>query len=450
MPLPDRFLPQGFSALPKMDSVERILRAAVAAADPDLAVRSQMRLEGDALQVGDARYDLNQFERVLVVGIGKASLGMAGAVLDLLGERVTGGLVVTKHASQAHLGPLVVVEGSHPVPDERSVAAAQQLTGLLAAATAQDLVICVISGGGSALLNLPTPPTSLADQQALTRLLLQSGADIREINGIRRHIDQVKGGGLLRFGAFGRWVSLILSDVIGGSLENIASGPTAPDPTTYADALAVLRKYGLDDSVPQAIRGVLRRGAAGESPETLKPDDPLFARVQNAIVGSNLTSAQAAQRQAEAEGYHTELIGQPFLGEAAQTGRELADLLRAKVATTERPFCIIGGGETTVVVRGQGKGGRNQEVALGAVAGLDGVEKVAFVTLATDGEDANTDAAGAIVDGRTYRRAMAIGMDPQDYLARNDSYSFFQPLGQLLQPGPTGTNVNDLVFLFAY
>jgi hydroxypyruvate reductase len=433
-----------------MQAVERILRAAVAAADPDLAVRNHMQLVGDTLRVGDIRYDLKALHRVLVVGIGKASLGMAGAVLALLGERVSGGLVVTKHAIQASLGPLAVAEGSHPVPDERSVAAAQRLTGLLAAATAQDLVICVISGGGSALLSLPNPPTTLADQQALTRLLLQSGADIREMNLLRRHIDRVKGGGLLRFGPFGRWVSLILSDVIGGPLENIASGPTAPDPTTYMDALAVLKKYDMLERAPQSIRSELERGAAGEVPETLKPGDPLFERVQNVIVGSNLTSAQAALRQAQAEGFHTELIEQPFVGEAAPTGEELARLLKEKLASTSRPFCLIGGGETTVVVRGQGKGGRNQEVALGAVAEMDGLENVALISLATDGEDATTDAAGAIVDGQTLRRAMALGMDPQDNLARNDSYSFFQPLGQLLQPGSTGTNVNDLYFLFAY
>jgi hydroxypyruvate reductase len=433
-----------------MEAVDRILRAAVAAADPDLAVRNPMRVEGDILQVGDLRYDLNGFERVLVIGIGKASLGMAGAVLDLLGERVSGGLVVTKHAGGAYLGPLAVVEGSHPVPDERSVAAAQQMSALLSAATAQDLIFCVLSGGGSALLSLPKPPTTLADLQTLTRLLLQSGADIREINVLRRHIDQVKGGGLLRFGPFGRWVSLILSDVIGGSLENIASGPTAPDPTIYADALAVLTKYGLAERAPQTIRSELERGAAGEVPETLKPGDSLFERVQNVIVGSNLTSAQSALRQAQAEGFHTELIELPFLGEAAQTGRDLARLLEQRVASTARPFCLIGGGETTVVVRGKGIGGRNQEVALGAVAELDGLENVALISLATDGEDATTDAAGAIADGQTYRRAAVLGMDPHNYLARNDSYSFFKPLGQLLQPGPTGTNVNDLFFLFAF
>jgi hydroxypyruvate reductase len=453
MTLPDHFLPKTFSALPKAAAVERILRAAVAAADPEQVVQSHLRVDGSTLVAGEARYNLDDYRQVLVTGIGKASVGMAGAVLNRLGERIRGGVVVTKHAGQDRLCPLEVFESSHPVPDERSILAAQRLTALLDTTDESDLVICAISGGGSALVSLPHPSVPLADLQSLTRMLLQSGADIHEMNVLRRHLDQVKGGGLLRHGRFGRWISLILSDVIGGPLEDIASGPTAPDPTTYAGALAVLKKYGLDERAPASVREELARGAAGTVPETLKPGDPVFARVQNLIAGSNLTSARAAARQAEAEGFHTLLIEKPFLGEAARTGGELADLLKEKVLSSRslaRPACIIGGGETTVVVRGNGMGGRNQEVALGAVAGLDGLKDAALITLATDGEDASTDAAGAIVDGDTLRRAAQLGMDPRAFLARNDSYTFFKRLDQLIQTGSTGTNVNDLDFLFAF
>jgi len=309
--------------------------------------------------------------------------------------------------------------------------------------TESDLVVCLISGGGSALLTAPVDGVSLADMQALTAALLGCGASIDEINTLRRHLDRVKGGGLARAAAPARVIGLLLSDVVASPLEAIASGPTAPDPTTSADALAVLARYDLRRRVPGSILNALESNR-----ETPKPGDALFARVHNLIVGSNAVSAQAALSQAEREGFRARLLTTALQGEAARVGRDLAAELR-RVAS--RPACLCAGGETTVTLGdAPGRGGRNQELALAAVADLAGLPDVMLVTLATDGEDGPTDAAGAVVTGGTLACARALGLDPDDYLRRHDAYAFFDALGDLLKPGPTGTNVNDLTFLFAF
>jgi hydroxypyruvate reductase len=381
----------------------------------------------------------------------------------ILGHRLDAGLIITKHAKEIPGSPLTVLAGGHPIPDARSLVAGQKTLEFLSTLGPNDLLLCLISGGGSALLAAPWDGISLDDLQALTAALLASGAPIEEINLLRRRLDQVKGGGLVRLSNGACLVSLILSDVVGNPLEAIASGPTAPDPASRLDALTLLKKYDLHGKIPASIPAMLEL-----APETLKPGDPLFARVQNVIVGSGLLAAQAALAQARKEGFNPYLLRIDLQGEARQAAFELATFLRQAKRTGQpvpRPACIVAGGETTVTLRqvspipavlvqagqalhGEGKGGRNTELALAAVIELADFPGVLLVTLATDGEDGPTDAAGAVVTGASFRRALDINLHPDDYLARNDSYTFFAALDDLLKPGPTGTNVNDLVFLF--
>lgn len=405
----------------------RILSAALEAVDPFRAVQASLpTLAG----------------RVFGLGIGKAAVPM----MDALAARLplAGGLAVTKFAPRDASGLYPVLEGGHPVPDARSLRAGERVLEFVGSLNEEDTLVCLISGGGSALVTAPYVP--LEDLQALTSLLLSSGAPIHKINVLRRQLDRIKGGGLAR-ATRARVVSLILSDVIGNPLEAIASGPTAPDPTSKEDALEILEKYVLlttetrrhGDSLGSVTQWL--RGSKAEA------DDSVFARVENIIIGDNRLAARAALQQAEREGFHAKILTHELQGEAREVGRDLAHRLRVDSLTSTRPFCWIAGGETTVTLRGEGKGGRNQELALAAVAELDSLRNVMLVSLATDGDDGPTDAAGAIVTGESAHRAEALGLDAADHLSRNDAYPFFEALGDLLKPGPTGTNVNDLVFL---
>ncbi len=443
--------------------IEQVQRAALEAVDPAVAIHRHLRREGDRLIVGGGgdvparTYDLATVERVFVVGGGKAATPMVAALAEVLGDRLTRAVAVTKYG---HVGPgdlpdgrVRLLEASHPVPDEAGVRGAQEIARLLADTTEQDLVLCAISGGGSALLVSPAPGLTLADLQAVTDLLLRSGATIVELNAVRKHCSRIKGGGLARMAAPAPIVSLILSDVVGDPLDVIASGPTAPDPTTFADAWAVLERYGLVDRAPPAVVARLRAGMAGEVPETPKPGDPLFERVQNVIVASNRLAAEAAVETARELGFHALLLSTYVEGEAREVARVAAALAKEVVRygrPVARPACLVWGGETTVTVRGKGKGGRNQELALAAALALEGWPDVVFVALATDGTDGPTDAAGAIATGETVRRARALGLDPLAHLADNDAYPFFQALGDLILTGPTQTNVNDLLFIFVF
>lgn len=434
-------------------AVQRICQAALNAVEPQQAVREALRFTGGTLRTLDGNYNLDDFDRVLLISIGKAALPMAKAMHGVLGGRITTGLVITKHAGDEVLANVEIIEAGHPLPDRRSQAAAERLISLLQTTTPRDLVICLLSGGGSALVASPTACVSLDDLQQLTRALLACGANITEINTLRRHLDRVKGGGLLRLGNPGAWLSLILSDVLGSPLESIASGPAAADPTTFTDAAAILDRYGLWDSIPQPVQSALCDGLAGKLLETVKPGDPCLQHVQSTIVGDNTVAAHAALQQAQMEGFHTLLLNEPLQGEASQVGAALGDMLRSALlrdCPLPRPVCIVAGGETTVTLRGGGKGGRNQELALGAALQLAGVENAALLTLATDGEDSTTGAAGAAADGSTLQRARQMGLTAEDTLRENDSFTFFSTLGDLLITGPTGTNVNDLVFLFAF
>ena len=428
------------------DSITRILAAAINALDPGAAVERFVRRSGDILYVAGREYHLADFRSVRLLGIGKAALAMSLPLARILGNRLDAGLVITKHAAVIPGSPFTILASGHPVPDMLSLAAGQKTLEFISTLGPKDLLFCLISGGGSALLTTPLEGVSLEDMQALTTALLACGAPIDEINLLRRRLERIKGGGLVRLSNGASIVSLILSDVVGNPLEAIASGPTAPDPARREDALALLENYGLRDKIPSSVPTILE-----QAPETPKPGDPIFAKVQNVIVGSSLLAAQAALVQAGMEGFNPYLLRIDLQGEARQVAFELATFLRQAKRTGDPvpcPACIVAGGETTVTLRGKGKGGRNTELALAAVIELADFPGVMLVTLATDGEDGPTDAAGAVVTGESYRRAVGINLHPDDFLSRNDSYSFFAALGDLLKPGPTGTNANDLAFLF--
>ncbi|MCC6175775.1 MAG: glycerate kinase [Chloroflexi bacterium] len=433
--------------------VTRVMSAALEAVDPAEAVRRALTRDGGRLTVGDRSYDLDQYERVLVVGAGKASAPMAVAVEEVLGERVAGGLVVVKHGHTAPTRIVTLREASHPIPDETCVNGTAELVSVLDGSGPRDLVIVVLSGGGSALMLLPAAGITLADMQQTTDLLLRAGATINELNTIRKHLERAKGGGLARLAAPSDVVTLVLSDVVGNPLDVIASGPTVPDTSTFADACAIVERLGVWDRLPSSVLERLQAGRAGRIDDTPKPGDPIFERVQTVVVASNELAAEAAVRQARAEGLEPLLLTTYVEGEAAEVAKVIAALAREEAATNRplpRPCCLVLGGETTVHVRGDGLGGRNQELALAAALKIAGLHDVIVVALATDGNDGPTDATGALVDGTTVQRARARGLDPEQFLARNDAYHFFEPLGDLLVTGPTNTNVNDLLFVFAW
>lgn len=446
---------------PSGPAIARVMSAGLDAVDPEAAVRRFLKRDGARLEIGAASsggssriYDLDSYQGIWIVGAGKAGYPMALAAADILAGRVSGGLVITKDGhtpTQSLPGEVFFRETGHPLPDKRGVRAAEEMARLLLDRSAADLVICLISGGGSALMPLPAAGISLSDLQTTTSALLACGASIDQINTVRKHLDRLKGGGLARLVFPASLVTLVLSDVVGDPLDVIASGPAVPDPSTFANALEILDHFGLLPSLPASVRVRLEQGAAGQIPETPKPGDLVFEKVQTLIVSSNIQAAQAALRQAKQEGFHTLLLTTRLQGEARQAGRFLAGLARQVCDSGDpipRPACIIAGGETTVTLTGSGRGGRNQELALGAVADLSGLEGVFLVALATDGGDGPTDAAGAVATGLSLARAACLGLQPRFHLANNDSYPFFDALGDLLKPGPTRTNVNDLYMLF--
>lgn len=424
-----------------------ILAAAVRAVEPASAVRRVMSRRGESLRIGGQQYDLRRIRRILVVGAGKASAPMAAAVEAMLGARITTGLVVVKYGHTAPLRRIDLIEAGHPLPDAAGERGAAQMLDLLRGTTDDDLVLCLLSGGGSALLPAPVPGVSLEDKSAVTDLLLRSGAPIQDINAVRKHLSRVKGGRLAQAASGARVVALILSDVLGDPLDAIASGPAAPDPTTFGDALAIVRRYQLDDRLPASALAHLRRGAEGREQETPKPADPLFRRVQTVVVGSNEQAVAAAAARAKTLGYHTMVLTTFFEGEAREAARVFCSVARS-VARRQTPLvppaCLLAGGETTVTVRGQGRGGRCQEFTLSAARAIAGWPDVVVAGFGTDGTDGPTDAAGALVDGDTAARARSLGLDPARALAANDSYPFFHRLGDLLVTGPTRTNVNDI------
>jgi len=431
-------------------AAEAIAYSAIRAVDPEALIRKSVRLEGDELILDEWCVDLTEFKRILVVGGGKASASMAKALEEILGDRISDGVIVVKDGYAETLRRMKVLEAGHPVPDERGVEASRRMMALLAEHARSDtLALCLISGGGSSLMPLPSEGISLSAKQKTTRLLLECGASIEEINTVRKHVSRIKGGQLARIAAPARIFSLILSDVVGDPLDIIASGPTVGDSSSFSDAEAVLKKYEIWKQVPKIVREVIEKGTQNSIQETPKPGDKTFDTVSNIIIGNNQRAVEAASEKAASLGLRPLTLSTCMVGEAREVGTVLASIA-IEVARTGNPVvppaCILAGGETTVTVRGRGKGGRNQELALAAALRLSHVEQsIVIGSVGTDGTDGPTDAAGAIVDTTTVARARERGLDPLQHLAQNDSYTVLQPVGDLLMTGPTGTNVMDIL-----
>jgi len=385
--------------------------------------------------------------RVLVVGAGKASGAMAAAVEEAWGDRITDGVVTVKDGYTVPTRHVRLLEAGHPVPDERGAAAARQIHALAQSAAADDVVLVLVSGGGSALTPAPVPPITLGDKQAMTRLLLAVGATINQLNAIRKHCSLLKGGQLARAAAPARVEALLLSDVVGDPLDVIASGPTTPDVSTFAEALDILDRFALRERAPQSIVQRLEQGVRGQLPETPKPGDPLFARVRNTVIGNNALVVEAAAARARELGFTPHVLTRSLEGEAREVARQfvqMARAIRAGRGPVAPPACVIAGGETTVTVKGRGKGGRCQEFALAAALDMEGLRDVVMLAAGTDGTDGPTEAAGAVVDGESVARARARGADPAASLAENDSHDLLAGIGDLVTTGPTNTNLLDL------
>jgi hydroxypyruvate reductase len=428
-------------------AARRIFEAALQAVDPGEAIRRHLAREGTRLRVDQGELDLARIGEVVVVGCGKAAAPMAAAVEEILGDRITRGIVVTKYGHVQPTARIRIHEAGHPVPDEAGMAGAQGILDHVQGLTPGDLVLVLISGGGSALTPAPVKGISLEEKQALTKALLACGADIREINTLRKHVSRFKGGQLARAAQPAQVRTLILSDIVGDPLDAIASGPTVPDPSTYADALAILDRYRIRGQIPGPIRAHLEAGARGETPETPKPGEPLFARVRNLIVGSNFQALEAARAKARALGFTPMILSSFIEGETREIARmhaALAREVRSSGNPLRPPSCLISGGETTVTLRGSGKGGRNQEFVLAAALDIAGLPDTVVLSAGTDGTDGPTDAAGAIADGETCGRGLRMGLNPRAALDTNDAYPFFETLGDLIITGPTKTNVMDV------
>jgi hydroxypyruvate reductase len=434
-------------------AARRALAAALAAADPHRLVKRSLAVRGGVLEVAGLRHRLARRGKIVLVAAGKAAVPMASAAEESLGEHLHSGLAVST-ALEASLRRVRLVSASHPVPDERGLAAAGEVAALARSLGPDDLLLVLLSGGASALLPAPAEGVSLEDKARTTSLLLRAGATIHELNAVRKHLSSLKGGGLARLAQPARVATLALSDVVGDDLSTIASGPTVPDRTTFAEALAVLDRRELRDVVPEPVRRRLEAGARGDVAETPKPGDRIFRRTAVRVVGSNRLSLEAAARAVRASGLRPLVLTTRLEGEAREAARVLVAVLRECVEherPARPPVCLLAGGETTVTVRGEGRGGRNQEMAVAAAEALSGFPAPAVVAcLATDGVDGASDAAGGVVDDRTAERAAALGLaPPAAFIAASDTRNFLGPLGDLVVTGPTGTNVVDVVLLLA-
>ena len=418
---------QSFGNHPQANVIADVLAAAFGAVEPSAVVSNYLQ-----------EHPIPSAKKTYLFGLGKAACAMARAFSGTIA--FSNSLIITKSGSLVDLEPVTIIEGNHPIPGINSLKAGESAKEFLSQLTKDDLLICLISGGGSALMTAPRVP--LEDLQALTSALLACGASIEEMNILRRHLDELKGGGVAALANGAKVVSLIMSDVVGDSLEAIASGPTAPDPTSVADALLIIDKYRLQNKIPKSIIPALR--------ETLKEDDPSFADIQNIIIASNSVALNAARAKAALLGFQTFVLDSELQGEARDMGRRIALQLKEYLERFPHPFCLLAGGETTVTLNGNGKGGRNQEFVMGALAELADLQNIMLLSIATDGEDGPTNAAGAYVTGESFRDAMSMGLNLTDYASRNDSYYLFEKLGSLIYTGSSGTNVNDLVVCFVF
>lgn len=433
-------------------AVQAIFSKAVAAVNPSEALKKAIQIQKNILKIrapegSEATFDLDHIQRVFLVGTGKASASMAQAMEEMIGNHLTSGIIITKYDHGLPLKKTEVIEAGHPLPDLKGLAGAKKIQSLLKASGEKDLVIFLISGGGSALLPLPSEGISLEEKQKTTQLLLDCGADIIEINTIRKHISQIKGGWLARWAYPSTVLTFILSDVVGDPLDSIASGPTVPDPSTFKEAWEILEKYDLLQKVPSTVRNHLSAGREGKVDETPKPGDGIFDKVHHILIGSNIIALQAAEAEATSLGFNTLILSSSIVGETREAARFHGALVKEVFSSGHpipKPACIISGGETTVTIKGHGKGGRNQEFALASAFEILGLEKTVLLSGGTDGSDGPTDAAGAIADHTTIWRAQTLGLDAKAHLNNNDAYPFFEKLGDLLMTGPTQTNVMDV------
>lgn len=442
--------------------LKAIYHAAIKRVDPYAMVRSRVTLAGNSLQIRldnqDTCLDLDKFDKIYVLGAGKATAPMARAMEEILGPKLSGGLISVKKGHTDSLKKIEIIEAGHPVPDENSARAARQIIDIAAKGDDTTLFINLISGGGSALLSCPGEcrglTVTLADKQKTTELLLACGAGINEINSVRKQLSGIKGGKLARHMYPATSVSLILSDVVGDDLGAIASGPTAPDFTTFAQALGIVKKYGLSSRLPVGAAKMLEAGAEQERDKGDARDETVFSKVHNILLGNNLAALNAARQKAESLGYNTLVLGSRITGEAREIAKVFSGMaqdLSLGSLPQKHPVCVLAGGETTVTIRGDGKGGRNQEMALSFLQELEnghsGIDNIFFLSGATDGNDGPTDAAGAFASLAVLEAGNKAGLDIGDYLGRNDSYTYFDTAGYLFKPGPTNTNVCDLQLL---
>lgn len=429
--------------LKKMRSdARRLFDAAVKRVDPYEAVKRFV-----AGSDGRLIPPLHSFEHVYVIGGGKASAPMARAIEEVLGDKISGGLIVVKYGFSEPLKYLEIMEAAHPLPDHRGEEGARRILEILEKAGEGDLIISLISGGGSALLPLPAGSITLADKQSVTKMLLESGASIGEINAVRKHISGSKGGQMARAAFPAATVNLMLSDVVGDRLDVIASGPFVADTSTFQDARAILEKYGLE-AVPLSVREHLERGVRKEGEETPKPGDAVFEKVRNFVIGSNILALDAAEQEAQRLGYNTLVLSSMVEGETREVAHVHTAVAKEIMATGRpipHPACIITGGETTVTIRGKGFGGRNLEFCLSAAIDISDLpSRVVVASGGTDGNDGPTDAAGGIVDSLTCTRGRKKGLNAAEYLDNNDAYRYLEKTGDLLMTGPTKTNVMDV------
>lgn len=430
---------------------ETIFRSSIDAVQPRQAVRRFVQLEDEKIVLGYRHerrlLDLEDFDRIFVVGAGKATAPMAKALEDLLGPRLYRGVINVKYGFTEPLSRIKTVEAGHPLPDAEGVRGTAEILRLLEEAGERDLIFSLISGGGSSLLPHPAQGVTLEEKQALTQALLDSGATIREINTVRKHISAAKGGWMAKAASPATVVNLMLSDVVGDPMDAIASGPFVPDPSSYAEARDVLRKYKLEH-LSKTILDHILDGVSGRIPETPKPADPCFKRVYSLIVGSNILALKAAQKKARELGYQAFILSSMLEGEAREIARIHTAIAREILKSANplsAPACVISGGETTVTIRGNGLGGRNQEFSLAAAGNLSDLPpRVVILSAGTDGNDGPTGAAGAVVDPFTLRRGEKAGMRAVDFLDVNDAYHFLEETRDLLITGPTNTNVMDV------
>ncbi|MCW4018396.1 MAG: DUF4147 domain-containing protein [Candidatus Bathyarchaeota archaeon] len=425
------------------------IEKAVNAVEPKQLMKAKVKLENNQLCVDGLTFDLSRFNHVYVVGGGKAGGAMAQTVEEILGERVTAGVVNVPYGTEQETQVVEVNQTSHPVPDQAGVTGTRRMMAIAEQATAEDLLICLISGGGSSLMPLPLEAVTLEDKQALTERLLKSGAPITEINAVRKHLSAFKGGWLAKKAYPATVLNFVLSDVMGDPLDSIASGPTVPDSSTFIEAQNILEKHGLWSNAPFSVCKVISGGVQGLLDETPKAGNPVFENIHNVVIGNNRTASQAAIDYLQSEGLNTVLLADFLEGEAKEVGKALACGVFVRNSPVPKPLGVVAGGETTVTVTGTGRGGRNQELALSAALNLEGVENCVIASFSTDGVDGPTDAAGAIVDGYTLKRARQRGLDAEKFLTDNNSHQFFSKMGDLIRTEATGTHVNDISVIVA-